>query len=579
MAVDLSFSGLASGFDWKTFVNQIMAVQQAPITTIQTQEKKNTDQNSALTELQTDLTTLQQASQALAAPTLFTGRTVTSTTPNSTWKPVVATGTALGSYAVKVTQLATTAVRNGAAGRSKPLNPTDDVSGLTLATLAVTTPVTAGTFTVNGKPVTVALTDSLDQVFSKIATATSGAVTASYDHTADRITLSGGSEIVLGAANDTSDFLTALGLGNNGTATVTSSAKLGALNPATPVISARLNAAITAVDGTGNGSFAINGVNISYNVNTDTLATIFDRINQSTAGVTAAYDATADRVTLANNVTGDSGIAVSEATGGLMDALGLTGGSALAHGTNAQFTVNGGATRSSTSNNLSALALGVPGLTLTVDTKDTQAISVGSDTASMSNAIGNFLSSYNTIQTFLDSNTTIANNGGTVTSGLLAGNREVQDWGTSLRSRIFRAVPGLSGTISRLNDLGIDFTPGTSQLAVKDTAKLNNALTSSAPDLAAFFQSNTTGIAYQINSFVGTLLTANTKQQAALTGSNKDLDAQIANIQRRLDQQKALLTASFVAMENAQSAMQSQLAALNNAFPSSSSSTTTGKLK
>ena len=44
------------------------------------------------------------------------------------------------------------------------------------------------------------------------------------------------------------------------------------------------------------------------------------------------------------------------------------------------------------------------------------------------------------------------------------------------------------------------------------------------------------------------------------------IDQQIADMQRRLDQQRALLTSSFIAMESAQSRIQQQSSAITNAF-------------
>ena len=78
------------------------------------------------------------------------------------------------------------------------------------------TPVTAGTFTVNGAQITIAGTDTLQSVLNKITTATSGAVTASYDASTDEITLASSSPVVLGSATDTSNFLQAAQLYNNG---------------------------------------------------------------------------------------------------------------------------------------------------------------------------------------------------------------------------------------------------------------------------------------------------------------------------------------------------------------------------
>ncbi|MEO6993789.1 MAG: flagellar cap protein FliD N-terminal domain-containing protein, partial [Lacunisphaera sp.] len=78
--MDYSISGLASGFDWKSFINQIMAVQNAPIDTLNAQKVTNINKNAALNDLTTNVTALTTAVTALNSPTLFTSRQATSTT-------------------------------------------------------------------------------------------------------------------------------------------------------------------------------------------------------------------------------------------------------------------------------------------------------------------------------------------------------------------------------------------------------------------------------------------------------------------------------------------------------------------
>lgn len=570
--MDLSVSGLVSNFDWKTFINQVMAVQNAPIDKLNNEKTTNINKTAALNDLKTKLTALQASSTSLNAATLFTSRQAISSTTGSTWNPLAAPGTAAGSYSIAVTQLATAARRNGTSGVGQPLNATNNVAGLTIANLPTAVGVGAGTFTVNGQKVTVALTDSLDQVFTAISTATSGAVTASYDSTTDKITLSGSGEIVLGAANDTSNFLTALRLSNNGTNTIASAGTLGKTSSSAMLVNARLKTAITAVDGTGNGTFAVNGVNIAYNVNTDSLDAILTRINQSGAGVTASYDGLQDRVVIANAVTGDTGIAVSEASGGLMDALGLSNPATLVHGKNALFSINGGAQLTSTSNTLDSTAHGVAGLSITVDSESTQTINVSGNTTSMRSAIEDFIAKFNDIQSYIadqsKTSTTVDNK---VSTSILSSNREVQSWSDTLRSMAFAAVPGLTGTISRLENLGIDFTTGTSQLAVKDSSKLDAALRDKPGDVAQFFQTAGTGLVGQMQTFLTKVSAQDDDQQTQLTKANTDIVSQIAAIQRRLDLQRQLLTDSFVAMETAQSQLKSQSDALTRAFPTTSS--------
>lgn len=564
---DLQLSGLASGFDWKSLVNQLMAVERAPIDRLTAERARNVSKSSALANLGTRLTALQDSATVLGAEGSFNVRSATSTTPSSFWSAAAGTGTAVGNYKFAVSQLATSARRDGATDIGTRISATNDVSGTTLANLPIGSAITAGTFTVNGQQITVAVTDSLQDVFDDIATASGGAVTAAYDASTDKITLTGTGEVVLGAANDTSNFLAALKLANNGTSSIASSAKLGTVKTSAYLSSANLSTAITAVDGSGNGSFTVNGVAITYNINTDTLAGIMAKINQAGAGVTASYDTANDRVSLTNTTTGDVGISVSETAGGLLDALGLTTGSALTRGKNAQFAVNDGATLTSTSNTLDATAHGITGLSVSVNSESTQTIAVAADTTAMKSKINDFITKFNEIQDYLDLATKItASSAGKVTTAALSDNREVQEWGTALRRMAFEAVSGLGGTITRLEHLGIDFSSTNNKLSVKDTTKLETALRDKSTDVDGFFRTATTGFAARFNSYLTTIGTSNTSAQTKLTGKNSNIDTQIADLERRLAQQRSLMESAFIAMESAQSQIQSQGAALTNAF-------------
>ncbi len=570
-STSLQVAGLASNFDWKSFVDQIMAVEHAPADRLATEKTKNSEKVTLLGTLGTKLTALQTASSALSGVGLFGKRTAASTTVNSTWSTSAAASTANGNYLLSVTQLATAARRQGALDIGTRLSATTDVSALTVANLPIGTAISAGTFTVNGAKVTVALTDTLQAVFTAISTATGGAVTAAYAPGTDKITLTGSSEVVLGAANDTSNLLRALKLSNNGLTATTSTSSLGAVKTGSALASANLTTAITAVDGTGAGTFSLNGVSIAYNVNTDTLSTLITRINQSTAGVTASYDNATDRVTLSNNSTGDVGISVSETAGGVLGALGLTTGGALVHGNNALFTLNGGSTLTSLSNTLDSTSHGIAGLSVTANTETAQTIAVKSDTASIRTSIQTFLDAFNGVQDFIETSSKITTDSkGKVTAAGLSGNRDVQSWTRELRANAFAAVSGLTGTISRLENLGIDFKSGTNDLEIKDSAKLDAALADKSTDVAEFFQTATTGFAAKLSAYATKVGTLDTTQQTSLNKANTSLDAQIAAIERRLEQQRLILEASFIAMETAQQNLKSQQAALASLSPTPS---------
>jgi flagellar hook-associated protein 2 len=325
------------------------------------------------------------------------------------------------------------------------------------------------------------------------------------------------------------------------------------------------------VDGTGAGTFSINGVDINYNVNTDSLSAILSRITASSAGVSASYDAGSDRVVLLNKTTGDVGVGISETANGLLDALGLTSGGTLTRGKDAQFSVNGGATITSHSNTLDAAALGVDGLTVTAGSTGTQTVTVKADTTSMNAAIQTFITKFNAVQTYIEAETKITKTpDGKVTPALLADNREVQRWSSQLRSMAFGQISGLSGSIQRLSDLGIDFSSTDSTLSIRSQAKLDTALATKGEDVAAFFTTDTTGFSDLFGDFLGSKLTPTTgalaTQMSTINRLNADIDKQIITLNLRLVNQRQLLTNAFLAMQNAQSRAQQQQTTLSNFF-------------
>ena len=379
----IQLSGLASGLDWRSLVDKLIETERAPQNRLRTEKAQGAQKSSALGNLSGQLTALRDSIKALSgdAGNVFSDRSAKLASGTSTWLAEASTDAETGSYQIQVTQLATKAQRVGAVDAGSGLSATADVSRLTVGTLPIGTKITAGDFTVNGARITVAATDSLQDVFQQISTKTGGAVTASYDPATDKVKLSSVGEIVLGSANDKSNFLGALQLYNNGTGAVLSPKALGVVSIGAAIANANLRAAVTGVDAAGKGSFSINGVNIDFNVNADSVQNVLARINASDAGVTAAFDRVNDRFTLTNKSEGDVGISVSEGAGGLLAAFGVNGTATLARGKNAEFNVNGGPTFISTSNTLDSTSHGIAGLSITATSQTTETVNVGSDTA------------------------------------------------------------------------------------------------------------------------------------------------------------------------------------------------------
>src|SRR3569833_2971452 len=151
-----SFPGLGSGIDYKSLVDQMIQVESAPATTMQSRITSYNAQISAYKSYSGLLSTLETAAKSLRDGSAF--QNVLATVSNATGaagRPVVSAsasaGAAPGSYAVQVLQTAQAEKLSGetfAAG----------TSGLGLS----------GDFVINGKTVTVASSDSLSAIRDKI---------------------------------------------------------------------------------------------------------------------------------------------------------------------------------------------------------------------------------------------------------------------------------------------------------------------------------------------------------------------------------------------------------------------------
>jgi flagellar hook-associated protein 2 len=341
----LAVAGLASGFDWQTVVTQLANAERSAETPWQHQQSAINAQIASYSTINDALTALQADVNVLKDPAFY--QSALAQTSDAAFATASAdAGARLGSFVFNITQLATAARINGASNMGNVLAP-NGPANTTIGSAAFSTAVTAGTFTINGVQISIASTDTLQNVFDNIAAATNNAVTASYDSNADTITLSSSSDIVLGSATDTSNFLQAAQLFNNNetgttTRTITSSLALGHIQVTSGMASANLRTAIQD-DGTGNGAFTVNGVTINYNAGSDSIRNVLDRITNSTAGVTASYDTLNNRFLLTDNATGDIGISIQDVAGkgNFAAATGLSTGT-LQRGQNLLYTVNNG---------------------------------------------------------------------------------------------------------------------------------------------------------------------------------------------------------------------------------------------
>lgn len=569
--VDLSLSGLASGLDWKSLVQQLAQAERAPETQMRADQTKINNANNAYGSIKTELSVLQSRVTTLQDTSLYDSRT-TASSDTTVASATASAGAANGTYAFTITQLATASKRTGTADVGKALSSSADVSGVTLGTAGFATVITEGTITVNGQQIAIAKTDTLQDVFDRIATATGNAVTASYDPATDKIKLTGTGEVVLGSATDTSNFLQVAKLYNNGTNSISSSGALGSVTLTGTMANSNLATAVSD-GGSGAGEFKINGVSISYNATTDSMANVLARINSSAAGVTAAYDVVNDRFTLTSKSTGDMDITMADVTGNFLTATGLSG-STLTHGKNLLYTINGGAQQVSQSNTISDASSGVSGLSITAVNQGTTTVSVATDTNAIKTAITSFIDQYNRVQSLIDTNTASSTDAnGVVTAGTLASDGDANDIAATLRRTVFSQISGLTGTINHLADLGIQTSGNDNSLTLSDSTQLDAALSSNLDSVKQLFTDPTNGIMVGLSGYLDRTIGENGNliaKQNSLTKQASDIDTQVANLEKQISSDSDHWTSEFVSMETTQQQLNQQLSYLTKQFGSSS---------
>ena len=570
--MQFQLAGLASGFDWRSMIDQLMAAERIPQQRLRADQGKNNQTKDALELLETKMEGLKSAAGAFNSNDLYNSKLTSLSDDTLGITANAGTSTVEGSHEISVTQLATTSRRSG----------TTDVGGIlgsaatVLSSLSFAKEVTEGTVTINGQQITVLGTDTLQDVFDSISIATSGVVTASYDNVSDKVSLNSSSgELELGDTADSSNFLSILKLdqievidAGGGSSSVASSGTLGVVDLANSIATSGISIGSPI---TGLGTMTINGVAISFDADTESVGTLMGRVNDSAANVNMTYDSAADQFRIVSRDTGAVEMPVIDSGNALMAALGLDGVATV--GKDLQFSIDGGATISSRSNVITEASHGVTGLTITAAETGTQTVGISRDSEALKEQINKFISSYNDIQDFILEKTKITVEGDDVKTSILSGNSEVYNLDTKLRALAFNQIAGLGGDIFRLEHMGIDFIDGTSKLEIKDADALDSALSTELDSLELFFMGDVDGdgdtdesFSTRMDAFVENYIRDDgilDVQVTTLSDRNKAIDERIQEMERRLEFTQSALETSFIAMESAQSNIQSQSAALD----------------
>ena len=358
----MALSGLASGFDWKSIVDQLIEVSRAPQTRMRREQTTNSQKSNALEDVRGKLAALKTSIANLNSQDSLLKKSATIADKNSNWTATATKDTPAGDYNVEMISQATASVLKGASGLGRAIDPALPISQTWMgATLD------PGNFTLNGNTVTIGSATTWNQLISNI-----NAITGySANIINDKFVISGPGTINLGSdASDPTNFLQLTRLFNNGTNTVsTDSGGLGKLRLDVPLNSTAANFSNTSTWASqGAGSIKVNGQAINI-ANGMTGQEVLDAITSSSAGVTASYDFVNNSIILRNKNLGNSSIDVQDVSGTYANLLKITSASnpTLTNGQNTSFRINGGGIIQSQGNTITENEHGIKGLTITAN--------------------------------------------------------------------------------------------------------------------------------------------------------------------------------------------------------------------
>lgn len=564
MSGSFSIGGLVTGLNSNQIISQLMSLERAPITRLQSKVKSLNESRDVVRSLRTTLQTLRNRAQDFRLTNLFSQFKAASSAESVLTATVSGESPVSGAYTVNVTQLASATSASSSAKLGAAIN-----TGVALNSSGISTEISEGTFTINGVQFSVnPATDSLTSIINAI-NASSAGVTASYNATTDVLTIANTaandtSIINFGATGDTSNLLSVLAVSGatqstntNGSTEVSSTRNLGAINPGNVLNTVPFGGgAITA------GNFKINGVSISIDPTVDSLSDVLGRINDSDAGVTASYDSSTDTIRVVSDTLGSRTISFQGGTSNFLTVVNLASATQTA-GSDSKFTINGGPEITRNSNEV-ADAIG--GVTLRLLSTGTSTVTVSVDDDAIVEDVNKFIKAFN------DAISAIRDQVGG--KGPLAGDSAFQQIEDYLRGNVFNQVSGISGTYRSLVDIGIDtgdsFDSSTVSPLQLDEDAFRAALRSNRSNVRDIF-SNTgrTGIADLIFDYLDEAtsstgyLNERVKSNGSIDQQIQDLNDRIQRMEDRLKDKERRLRAQFTKLETMASQFQQQGASLS----------------
>jgi flagellar hook-associated protein 2 len=591
---NIAFGGLSSGLDTGSIIKQLLALESRPVNLLNTQRETLLSQQSAYKDLNTRISGLENAAFELTQVSSLLGRQANSSNKD-TLLATASPNAVTGSYQIEVLQLATasrlsTGTGAGAGNTLGGVSDTTDFSGETLTQIntnnRLRNDLSTGTFFVNGQSVLVQDTDTLDDIFTKISTATGGAVTG--DLVSDPLqggnvlALSSGAPIVL--SQGTSNFLNAFKLD-------TASYSGGVLQSSDAVNAVRTDVQLDGANGSANlaqsitsGVLTLNNKSIAYDTSTDTLDDILQRINAADAGVRATFsNAGGGRLNLVSSQSGPLSIQLSD-TGTLASALGLNAVDSVQAGQSAKIKVDGGVAQSF-NQNAGIQAAGAEGILLdlrSASVGNPVSVSVDVNIDSALEKIQGFVDQYNQLNDRISELT--AFDPSTGKKGVLLSDFSVNNLRQRLNDMLFKRVNGLDGSSSQgsLAELGfntgaIGSVPGTTSKLEFKASTFKAALEKDPNRVAQLLGAADTlsgsnvGVMSEVKSYLDRISNSTgifSQRQKSAGVQIEGIGQRINDLNTRIDKKQVRLQAQFTLLERTLANLQSQQTSLSGLFNS-----------
>ena len=586
----ISFSGLASGLDTATWVEQLVSIKQVSVTSLETDKSKLQDTNSTVSKLQLAFNSLRNSLEKITDAKLgtyydlFQSKMATSS-DDSILTATVSNSAVSSKYSISVSQLATNTV---AVPKDRIANYVDD--NTTLASLGVTT----GSLLVYTDGVKNEIAVEEGDTFADIKEKLQGiGVNCDINEDGQIEINAGGRELAMGTTSDESNFASVFGFekikDENDVITTYKSAG--------PVYKVNLNSKLTETGLFANGDITAGTFTIGkrqYSVTSETtLKSLINAINaDSNSAVSASWNAKDGKLYLTSKIEGESYINIERGSSNVTNIFGFTSGddaeSSVMNiksqnlGKNAEIVIDGDKTIISTTNTVTSEISGLTGVTLNlkgVSSKDetgnpkAETLNVEFDSTKLIDAVNDFIESYNDVMSQLDKATEYG-------AGLF-GDTSLNSIKKSIRNSIMTNFNN-GGAYSLLSSVGIR----TAEIGTKDDSdftsltldeeKFKEALSEDMDSVKKLLvgEKGDSGLLGGAETVVENAVSSDgyfIKRLASFEKEISDYDSRIETVKERVSAYKSKLESQFAAMEKAISAMQSSFSTMNNYLAQSSS--------